>query len=109
MKMMGWSAMGLLLVSIAGCDQVSARLKASFGDGKPNPELLSPDRTKGGAKGDPPSQPNTIQPTTIQPPPVASNSNGGLTPAEPPKEERIGTAALRKQEPKPDHEVVRSR
>lgn len=104
MKMIGWCSMGLLLVSIAGCDQVSARLKASFGDGKPNPELLSPDRTKGGAKGAPP-----VQPTTIQPPPVASNPNSGLTPAEPPKEERIGTAALRKQEPKPDHEVVRSR
>ena len=100
MKAIASASMVLLLTSAAGCDQVSARLKASFGDGKPKPELLSPDRSK----GDPP-----IQPTTIQPPPVAGNSGAAAPPSEPPKEERIGTAALRKQEPKPDHEVIRSR
>lgn len=100
MKIAAWASMGLLFTSAAGCDQVSARLKASFGDGKPKPELLSPERSK----GDPP-----IQPTTIQPPPVAGNSGVAAPSSEPPKEERIGTAALRKQEPKPDHEVIRSR
>lgn len=100
MKILGRVALCLSLTAPAGCDQVSARLKASFGDGKPKPELLSPDRSKGDSP---------IQPTTIQPPPVAGNSGASPPPAEPPKEERIGTAALRKQEPKPDHEVVRSR
>lgn len=76
MRIVAWVSMGLLFASAAGCDQDSARLEKSSGDVKPKPELLSPDRKK----GDPP-----VQPTTIQPPPVAGNSGVAASPSEPPK------------------------